>query len=683
MKFKSIFSKFMFPMILILCIFSVTILGITGNFLRSTYNNQIVKHDSEINNSISQAVESFMNKAYAITEELAFSNPVLTMNGRVQDPIVKGAAERNDYFELIYIQDTNGDQTSRSTGELSNRASRWWFIETMEKQKPFISKSYYSVSTNMACASIFYPLIRNNSIKGVLATDIKLATLQSLVEEYSDTADGKMSFIIDGEGTILAHPESVYYEELYNYKNLTRTISLKDDNGETLYDGSGNIITEEKPIRVSEDFSKIVSDVMSGKSGSTEVTYNDTSYYASYSPVELDGYSDTWSVITLHDKEKALSLIQKVNQSGITVTVVAIILAILLIALITRSITRPIKLSLERLKLLSEGDLTTVIPKVNGNDECAGLLNNTNKTIGTLKDILQEINIFAKKIADGDFSETIQGQFSGEFSQLASSLASINGSMVKTINQINVASKALISGTQNFGASAQTLADGTSDQASATEELFASLTGITDEIKQTSSNTKKANEMMSLIVKELDEGNRNLHKLADTMNIIEENSNEVNSITNLMQGIAAQTNLLSMNASVEAARAGEAGKGFAVVASEIRSLAAQCNDAALKTAELIGKTCNNVTDSMKDLDIAVKSLESIEEKNQATNNLVNSIATATEDQSDAITQIHEALEQIAIVTQSNSATAHENANTSKEMMYHAEQLKNILDRYNY
>lgn len=683
MKFKSIFSKFMFPMILVLCIFAITILGITGNFLRSTYNNQIVKHNSEINSSISQAVESFMNKAYAITEELAFLNPVLTMNGKVQDPIVKGVAERNDYFELIYIQDTNGDQTSRSTGELSNRAGRWWFIETMEKQKPFISKSYYSVSTNMACASIFYPLIRNNSIKGVLATDIKLATLQSLVEEYSDTADGKMSFIIDGEGTILAHPESVYYEELYNYKNLTRTISLKDDNGETLYDGSGNIITEEKPIRVSEDFSKIVSDVMSGKSGSTEVTYNDTSYYASYSPVELDGYSDTWSVITLHDKEKALSLIQKVNQSGITVTVVAIILAILLIALITRSITRPIKLSLERLKLLSEGDLTTVIPKVNGNDECAGLLNNTNKTIGTLKDILQEINIFAKKIADGDFSETIQGQFSGEFSQLASSLASINGSMVKTINQINVASKALISGTQNFGASAQTLADGTSDQASATEELFASLTGITDEIKQTSSNTKKANEMMSLIVKELDEGNRNLHKLADTMNIIEENSNEVNSITNLMQGIAAQTNLLSMNASVEAARAGEAGKGFAVVASEIRSLAAQCNDAALKTAELIGKTCNNVTDSMKDLDIAVKSLESIEEKNQATNNLVNSIATATEDQSDAITQIHEALEQIAIVTQSNSATAHENANTSKEMMYHAEQLKNILDRYNY
>ncbi len=683
MIFKSIFSKFMFPMILILCISAITILGITGNFLRSTYNNQIIKHDSEINNFISQAVGSFMNKAYAVTEELAFLNPVLTMDGKVQDPVVKGVAERNDYFELVYIQDNNGDQTARSTGELSNRANRWWFIETMEKQKPFISKSYYSVSTNMACASIFYPLIKNNRIKGVLATDIKLATLQSLVEEYSDTADGKMSFIIDGEGTILAHPESIYYEELYNYKNLTRTISLKDDYGKTLYDESGNIMTEERPIKVSEDFSNVVSDVMSGKSGSNEVTYNGASYYASYSPVKLDGYSDTWSVITLHDKEKALSLIQKVSQSGINVTVVAIILAILLTALITRSITRPVKLSLERIKLLSEGDLTTVIPKASGNDECSSLLNNINRTISTLKNILQEINVFAQKIAQGDFSGQIHNQCSGDFSQLASSLASINESMVKMVHQINTASKALISGTQNFVTSAQTLADGTSDQASATEELFASLTGITDEIKQNSDNTRKANEMMSLIVKELDEGNRNLHRLADTMNIIEENSNEINSITNLMQGIAAKTNLLSMNASVEAARAGEAGKGFAVVASEIRALAAQCNDAALKTAGLIGKTCSSVTDSMKDLDIAVKSLESIAEKNQVTNNLVNSIAAATEDQSDAITQIHEALEQIAIVTQSNSATAHENANTSKEMMYHAQQLENILRRYNY
>lgn len=683
MKFKSISSKFMLPMILILCIFAATILGITGNLLQDTYHSQIIKQDSEINGFITQSVGNFMNKAYAVTEELAYSRAILTMNGKLQDPVVKGTAQRNDYFELIYIQDTNGNQTARSVGELGNRANRWWFKQMMEVQKPFISKSYYSVSTNMACASIFYPLTSGNQMKGILATDIKLTTLQSLIEEASDIENDRISFIIDGEGTILAHPESVYYEELYNYKTLTKTISQKDSNGNTLYDKEGNIITSEEPIEISEGFSEVISNVMSGKSGSKEVIYNNLSYYASYSPVELDGFSDTWSVITLHNKNKALSLLQKVNKAGITVTIIAIIVAIILVLVITRTITKPIKLCLNSLELLAEGNLTAATHEVHGNDESARLLININKTTHTLENILLEINSFVDKIANGDFSETISNEFHGEFNNLVASLKSINENMRETIIQINTYATALITGIQDFDASIQVLADGTSDQASATEELFASLTGITEEVKQNSNNTNIADEMMASTIKELDEGNKNLQKLANSMNNIETNSNEIRSITNLMQSIASQTNLLSMNASVEAARAGEAGKGFAVVASEIRNLAAQCNHATAKTAELINKTCSNVKDGMDDLDIAVKSLKNIAEKNQYTDKLINNISIATKDQSEAITQIHAALEQIALVTQNNSSTAHENAQTSKEMMYYAGQLKKILSKYNY
>ncbi len=683
MKFRSISSKFMFPMILILSIFAATILGITGNLLQDTYHRQIIKQDSEINSFIAQSVGNFMNKAYAVTEELAYSKTILTMNGKLQAPAVKSTAQRNDYFELVYIQDTNGDQTARSVGELSNRASRWWFKKMMELQKPFISKSYYSVSTNMACASIFYPLITGSQMKGILATDIKLTTLQALIEESADIENDRISFIIDGEGTILAHPESIYYEELYNYKTITKTISQKDSDGNTLYDNEGNILTTEKPIKISKDFSEMVSNVMSGKSGSTEVIYNNMHYYASYSPIKLDGFSDTWSVITLHNKDKALSLLQKVNKAGITVTIIAIIFAIILVLIVARTITKPIRFCLNNLENLAEGNLAAVTHEIRGNDESARLLININKTTHTLKNIMLEINSFVEKIANGDFSETISNEFRGEFSNLVASLKSINESMGETIRHINTNAAALITGIQNFDISVQVLADGTSDQASATEELFASLTGITEEVKQNSNNTKLADEMMASTVKELEEGNKNLQKLANSMNNIEANSNEINSITNLMQSIASQTNLLSMNASVEAARAGEAGKGFAVVASEIRSLAAQCNNAAAKTAELIEKTCSNVKDGMDDLDIVLKSLKNIAEKNQYTDKLINSISLATNGQSEAITQIHTALEQIALVTQNNSSTAHENAQTSKEMMYYAGQLKEILSKYNY
>ena len=624
MKFRSISSKFMLPMILILSIFAATILGITGNLLQDTYHRQIIKQDSEINSFIAQSVGNFMNKAYAVTEELAYSKTILTMNGKLQAPAVKSTAQRNDYFELVYIQDTNGDQTARSVGELSNRASRWWFKKMMELQKPFISKSYYSVSTNMACASIFYPLITGSQMKGILATDIKLTTLQALIEESADIENDRISFIIDGEGTILAHPESIYYEELYNYKTLTKTISQKDSDGNTLYDNEGNILTTEKPIKISKDFSEMVSNVMSGKSGSTEVIYNNMPYYASYSPIKLDGFSDTWSVITLHNKDKALSLLQKVNKAGITVTIIAIIFAIILVLIVARTITKPIRFCLNNLENLAEGNLAAVTHEIRGNDESARLLININKTTHTLKNIMLEINSFVEKIANGDFSETISNEFRGEFSNLVASLKSINESMGETIRHINTNAAALITGIQNFDISVQVLADGTSDQASATEELFASLTGITEEVKQNSNNTKLADEMMASTVKELEEGNKNLQKLANSMNNIEANSNEINSITNLMQSIASQTNLLSMNASVEAARAGEAGRGFAVVADEINHLATSSRETASRSNESQERIIHHVSRIIEDSTSLMNVVTDINER-------VDSLAASTEE----------------------------------------------------
>jgi len=683
MRLKSIFGKFMIPMILILCIFAITILGVTGNLLDNTYNQQIIKQNDETNSFISQSVANFMNKAYAITEELAYSDSILSMDGRVQLPVVQGTADRNDYFELIYIQDTNGDQTARSTGEPGNRSDRWWFKQMMEFKKPFISKSYYSINTNMACASIFYPLTSGGRMTGILATDIKLATLQSLVEKYSDIADGRLSFIIDGEGTVLAHPESVYYEELYNYKNLTKTISKKDNNGNIIYDDAGNIATEEKPVNAGKDFSNMITSVMSGKSGSAEVTDNGVTYYASYTPVQLDGYSDTWSVITLYNKKYALSLIDKVSKSGIFVTVIAVILAIFLIALVTKTITKPIKLCLERIKLLARGDLTTVVPEPEGHDEVSGLLINLNKTIATLNDIMQEISNFAESIAGGNFNTTIQNSFKGEFNHLASSLASISQSMGNTIKKIDSTALALISGADDIDMSAQSLANGTASQASAAEELFASLTDITEKINNNSGNTRKANEMMVSVQDILTKGRNALQNLIKAMDAIENNSNEIKNITGLMQNIASQTNLLSINASVEAARAGETGKGFTVVASEIRALAGKCNDAAADTAELIEKTCKNVKDGMESLQYTVSALKNVTVSSQDTANLIRNIAISTSEQSEAIEQIHSALGQISDVTQDNSANAQKNAGTCQEMLLHARQLKMLLDKYKY
>ena len=227
MKFKSIFQKIMIPMALIVCFLGTVILGIVGVLFTGTYEQQIYERNNDTANFVSQSVGGFMNMAYRVTEQMAYMDDILSMNTQIQTPILEDTAKRNDYFELIYIQDMNGDQTGRSSGELGNRANRWWFTQMLETGEPFVSKSYYSVNTNMACASIFIPLRQQEKEIGILATDIKLDKLQEAVSEFSDINAGSVSFIIDGEGVVVAHPEKIYYEELYNYQNMTRTVTKK------------------------------------------------------------------------------------------------------------------------------------------------------------------------------------------------------------------------------------------------------------------------------------------------------------------------------------------------------------------------------------------------------------------------------------------------------------------------
>ncbi len=683
MKIRNIFVKILLPMILIVFCSAAAVLSSTERFFRNTYEEQCRRDTDSSCSSISHYVESFMSKAYSLTEELAVSDAILSMDHDIQTPIVEGTASRNDFFELIYIQDMNGDQTARSTGELGNRADRWWFTLMKEKNQPFVSKSYYSVNTSMACASIFYPMVQNEKTIGVFATDIKLSSLQSMVNEYSDLEAGKISFIIDGEGTVVAHPENVYFEELYNYKTQTKTVTKQDSSGKPLLDQAGNILTEEQPIDISDEYAEMITQVMAGNTGSCEVTDAGTPYFASYAPVNLSGDSDSWSVITLQDKDKALAQLNKANQYGTGVAVVAILVALILIAWITRSITRPIKLSNQRLQELSKGNLEEDDFDIKGHDESAQLLRNLSVTIASLRDIIGKINATVDGIAQGDFTQTVSTDFQGEFNSLAASLNTIAESMRQTMNQIDLHAGRFLNGLTAFDEAARSLAEGTGSQSDAVGTLSATLTDISEKVSDNAKNSNDADQMMNSVQNKIQKTNVDLENLIASMNDIETNSKEINTISKQMQDIASKTTLLAMNASVEASRAGTAGKGFAVVAGEIRSLAEQCDHAVSETADLIEKTRTNIASGMSCLEVTVSSIESVSQDSATASQLIGNISIATMEQSDAISQISTSLNQISEVTKNNSVTASESAKTSMSMKEQAEELKELLEKYKY
>ena len=311
MKKTSIFRQLLLPMIAIVCALAVCLTGVIAAIFVKSYEGEIYGRSQDKSQLVSGNIATFLDGAYEVTEELSVNPSILTMQTEVQTPILEDCVKRNPYLELLYIQGKDGMQTGRSSGELADRSTRWWFIQTMEEQKSFISKSYYSVNTGMPCASIFFPMYQESELAGIFAVDLKLDYLQSLIEEFSDVEHGEYSFVIDGEGVVVAHPDSVQIEELYNYKMLTKTVSKKDKAGQSMVDADGNIVTEEQKITISKDYQKIISDVMAGNTGSCKMKNDGESYFVSYASIPLKGESDSWSIITLHKESSAMAAVYR------------------------------------------------------------------------------------------------------------------------------------------------------------------------------------------------------------------------------------------------------------------------------------------------------------------------------------------------------------------------------------
>jgi methyl-accepting chemotaxis protein len=226
-------------------------------------------------------------------------------------------------------------------------------------------------------------------------------------------------------------------------------------------------------------------------------------------------------------------------------------------------------------------------------------------------------------------------------------------SVMNVVGSIEVSSANVSSGTEQISSSSEQLSQGANEQAASVEEISSAIEQMTATIRQNADNASQTERIAAKSANDAKESGESVTRTVKAMRDIADK-------ISIIQEIARQTNLLSLNASIEAARAGEHGRGFAVVASEVQKLAERSQVAAAEISLLSG---SSVEIAEKAGDMLGKLVPDI----QKTSELVAEINAASNEQANGAQQINVAVQQLNSVVQQNASGAEELAATAEEL----------------
>jgi methyl-accepting chemotaxis protein len=325
---------------------------------------------------------------------------------------------------------------------------------------------------------------------------------------------------------------------------------------------------------------------------------------------------------------------------------------------------------------MSDGYFSDRVVKTTTNPKIQYIAKSINDMSLKLEKAFTDIVNILKEFEEEDYRNRVNPEVvrGGVVSDILSKVNHLGQSLAKTTKSSIDRGEELSKYSDSLSDSMTTLSSASNEQAASVEETAASIelinTNIKDTANKATSMQKLANEVQDATEKEIELAK----KTEVSMDEIHTATTTINESVNVIDQIAFQTNILSLNAAVEAATAGEAGKGFAVVAGEVRNLAGRSAEAAKEIKSLIETAQNKADDGRGIVSNMMNGFDELGNRITKTIELIEAVAEANKEQLESVGQINSTIAQIDTMTQNNASIANEVTNTANQVSGMAKKL---------
>ncbi|GHU31600.1 methyl-accepting chemotaxis protein [Spirochaetia bacterium] len=553
--------------------------------------------------------------------EVANKEIVRTLDWDAAKQILRTEMERIGVLEMGIVF-PDGTTYYITDPTISNLADRDYVKKAFSGQ-PTVSDVLISRLINAPVVMLAAPIFQSDApgapVIAVLISRNDAMFLSNMVSGIKESYQSEYAMLVNDNGVIVAHPERDLVLDQYNLI----TAGQNDSSLKSI----GDMIT---------------SALRAGSGIESFFEQNGENRISAF--MQVPGFSWTLFVNVAHNDFRRT--ITELNMIIITIGIICIIVGIVIAIIIGKGIAKPIVSIATTLEDIGEGDLTAAI-NLYSKDEIGNLAQYFNQSTDKIKNLI--VNIKKQTVVLSDIGSNLasnMNETAAAINEITANIQSIKGRVLNqsaSVTETNATMEQMTGNIDKLNGYVEKQTSNVSHSSSAIEQMLANIQSVTSTLVKNGDSVHELSEAAEV-------GRLGLQEVSTDIQEIARESEGLLEINAVMENIASQTNLLSMNAAIEAAHAGEAGKGFAVVADEIRKLAESSSEQSKTISTVLKKIKTSIDKITMSTDSVLNKFEAIDSGVKIVSEQEENIRNAMEEQGQGSQQILESIGQLSEVT---------------------------------